>query len=174
MKRILLLLVILAFSILSKSQSKSSPGRLETIAWIKEKLETNTFYTNDIKIERSVSFDILTKTLTIEESNYYAPDGKKRITVYIPLDKLNPSSVLIDKGTDKWLVFHLILRTNNGTKDIKATVFDYYSGQQYEVYSSDVKIFITKEALLDNLDIRLKEAFSHAIRLSGGTSKEIF
>ena len=166
--------MIMTSPFLLKSQSKSSPGRTETLSWIKEKLETYTYYTSNIKIERRISFDNINQTMIIEELNYYAPSGKKRISVEIPLSKLNSSSISIDKGTEKWVVFHVILRTNNGTNDIKHTIYDYITGEEYQVQSSDVKIFVTTDALLDNIDTRLKDAFSHAIRLSGGTTKEIF
>jgi hypothetical protein len=174
MKKLLFLLIVMTFSGSLKCQSKSSPSLPETISWIKQKLETYTYSTMDIKVERSVSFNSSTKVLTIKEDNYNGPSGKASQVIEIPLDKLNPSSVLIDKGTDQWLAFHLILRTNNESKDIKTSVYFYNSGNQRQVYNSNVEIFITKDALLDNLDTRLKEAFSNAIRLCGGTSKEIF
>jgi hypothetical protein len=155
-------------------QSKNSPSKQETILWIEEKLETNTYILNNTEIQRNVSFDYLTKTLTIEESNYFVGTIKARLIVYIPLDKLNPSSVLINKGPDEWEVFRLILKTNNGSKDIRNTIHYYYNGQEKEAYTSEIIICIKKEALVDNLDIRLKDAFTHAIRLFGGTSKEVF
>ena len=158
MKKTLLLLSILAYSIVVKSQTKSSPSLLETISWIKEKLETNTYYNvENVKLERIVSFNNLTKILTIEESNFYTPQGKSRVTTEIPLSKMNPSSILIDKGTDKWNVFHLILRTSSGTKDIKNTVYYYYNDHQSLIYTSEALIFIAKAALLENLDTRLKD-----------------
>jgi len=164
--KLLFVLIICVFSSQSKGQDKAEPNLEQTISWIKSKLM---LYTYD-DIIREVKFDNNSKTLIIIDHNFDVAYAKITYTLQIPLSKLNPSGITVDRGTSQWTVFHLVL-TTNGDKDIKGRGCCPPDGEK--VFSlNKVSIFLNRNALSDNMDIRLKEAFINAIKLSGGKGVE--
>ena len=169
--RLFFLIFIIIFSNyeFSRCQTKDEPSLNQTIEWIKSKLILYTYG----EVTREVEFNEEKKVLKIIDHNFDVAYAKITYTVEIPLAKLNPSGVGIDKGTDDWVVFHLILSTY-GDKSIKGNGCCPPDGEK-NFTMNRVQIFLNRSALDDNIDERLKKAFIHAIELcSGKKSKEYF
>ena len=174
MKNKILLIILIVLTFANKNFSQENSATLdETVSWIEGKLNylsRNSIGASEIKVK----YDKTTKTLkytTLYMNSDLTP--KQYSIYYLPVKSINPNNIQI---TEKDGTYWLYLYSNNDKDSFKWESWFIKDGPEKKLTYMEANIFfvippeiIAKET---NLPERLKKAFIHLIKLSGGTGEK--
>lgn len=171
--RIILISTFLLTFIYKYNAQEKNATLEETIEFIEGKLQIfDAAPPAPLKYE--AKYNTLTKILEVKVTNLATDFKKETFFLYeIPITKINPDNILI---TETFGVYGLYLHTNNNANVISERF--YYNGEDpkkikpYMVSKMTFKIPADEIVKNPNLPERLKKAFIHLIKLTGGKGEK--
>jgi hypothetical protein len=168
------LLLICIFTTANKFFGQQSNATLdETIEFIEGKLDLFES-TPPAPMKLEVKFNKSTKVLKHKRTHLKTDFQKENYFYYeIPITKINPNNILIKEVNG---VYWIYLYTNNNSKIISER-FCYPGEDSNKIKPfmvSEISFRIPADAVIKDSDLpeRLKNAFIHLIKLSGGTGEK--
>lgn len=163
-KSLMVSLILLFLVISLAAQTKE-----ETEAWIKQKLEANSYQSGEIVYHYTLSFEGC--VLIVKDKCDQLTSNKSDImTSTIPIEQI--SSISFKEFDD---LIQLRIKIKDDLKLIKINYQNLNTNYKSYLDSSEETIILEKTIKEDNLQQRVIQAFNHLIALCGGTVvKEVF
>lgn len=174
MRNKILLIILITLTLLNKNFSQENNATLdETVSWIEGKLNylsRNGLGASEIKVK----YDKVTKTLkytTLHMNSDLTPNQYS--IYYVPVKLINPNNIQItEKDGTAWLYLY----SNDDKDSFKWESWFVKEGAEKKLTYMEAKIFfnIPPDVIAKNPELpqRLKKAFIHLIKLSGGTGEK--
>lgn len=168
---IFFLMLMGLFAINAYSQSKTSstkPTKEETQQWIKEKIGSYAYNSDDGKIKNDYIVIYEGEFISIQNINYESGTGTATYITRIPITDIEYISYS-EKSSNYWLIINVKSNTIGYT-------FSKTTSTRYEL-EGKYEILLNKTFKDNDLPNRMKKAFSRLVEIYGGkpfNTKEVF